>query len=186
MDADDILNKTMDMESSANQLSFPAASDSRLRDSYGSYDAFLTDLKAWSADTYQTFVIGRGNEKVQRDHHFATKLVYRKVTFVCIHHGQYESKGKRFRTFIHTRQKGCPANIYVTGSMKTGIVKVRIGEGHNQELLEEEWKLHPENRKLDSPEKWHVESLQQSHVPNKSILKQMRRQTAPLDSFIIT
>ena len=105
----------------------------------------MNDLNAWSADTFQTFVKGLGSVKIPSDHKLAA-IIYRKTKFVRIHHGQYSTKSKGLWPFTHTRQKGCPAYVSLSGSMKTGLITVKFHEGHNHKLLEEEWQHHRENR----------------------------------------
>ena len=118
------------------------------------FQGFVDDLNAWSADTFQTFVKGRQKNTVSShiyDHHLPKNKIR-----LYTHHGQYSTKSKELRSFTHSRQKGCPAYVILSGSVKTGLITVKFHEGHNHKLLEEEWQHHRENRKLGSPEKRQV------------------------------
>ena len=119
-------------------------SDHKPKPLYHNFQGFVDDLNAWSVDTFQAFVKGPGSEKIPSNQRFAA-IVYRKIKFVCIHHGQYSTKSKGLRPFTHTRQKVCPAYVSLSGSVKTGLITVKFHDGHNHKLLEEEWQHHRKN-----------------------------------------
>ena len=49
----------------------------------------------------------------------------------------------------HTRQKGYPAYVSWSGSVKTDLITVKCHDGHNHKLLEKEYQHRRENRKLN-------------------------------------
>jgi hypothetical protein len=89
------LEQTFDLESSdiEDNLTLPNLSESKPNATYNSYPAFLDDFNVWCAETFQTFVTGSGSEKIPKGHKHAA-LMYRKVKFVCVHHGHHKIKSK--------------------------------------------------------------------------------------------
>ena len=92
---EDELDQTISMEPDDEEVTFPRNSDHKPKPLYHNFQGFVDDLNAWSVDTFQAFVKGPGSEKIPSNQRFAA-IVYRKIKFVCIHHGQYSTGAKDF------------------------------------------------------------------------------------------
>ena len=142
----------------------PNAVDDDLRAEYASFADFEQDIKRYSAATFQTF-IKRRSEKLKAGHAWSADLQYKKLTYNCVHHSEYKSKGTGKREFAHSRKKACGAEIRVSAQLRRGVLEVQQrNEVHNHKLSEHVWKHLPENRRLDQEQESKVISMTESHA----------------------
>ena len=148
-----------------------------LKGEYESFAEFDEDFKHYCAATFQTYIKRRSN-KIQRPHAKKEDLQYIKLVYKCVHHSKNISEATGKRQFLHSRKKGCDAEIRVNAQLRRGVLEVqKRDEVHNHALEEHIWKHLPENRRLSKEEKGKVTSLVESHVPTVAIKTQLRKES---------
>ena len=142
----DELDKTIRMKSDDEEVTFPRNSDHKPKPLY------LSRICGWSKCLVGGYVSNIREGSWQRKNTVRSQI--------CGHHlpknkvRLYTSwsvfnRSKGLRPFTHTRQKGYPAYVSWSGSVKTGLITVKCHDGHNHKLLEKEYQHRRENRKLN-------------------------------------
>ena len=94
-----------------------------------------------------------------------------------MHHSEYVSEATGKRQFLHSRKKGCDAEIRVNAQLRREVLEVqKRHEVHNHALDEHVWKHLPENRRSSKEERGKLTSLMKSNVPTNAIKKQLSKE----------
>ena len=94
-----------------------------------------------------------------------------------MHHSEYVTEATGKRQFLHSRKKGCDAEIRVNAQLSREVLEVqKRHEVHNHALDEHVWKHLPENRRSSKEERGKLTSLMKSNVPTNAIKKQLSKE----------
>ena len=109
----------------------------------------LISKKTLDAATYQTFIKRRSEKLKPKNARFSTRQ-YRKLTYKWVRYSEYKPEGPGNQQFVHSRKKGCRAEIRLSAQLPRGELEAQSRhEAHNHPLSELIWKHLPENRRLD-------------------------------------
>ena len=92
---------------------------------FKTYDEFEAYRAQWERDTQQVFVKAK-SRKFEHGVKERDTIVYKAVTFACVHGKDRPSESDGDRPFQHTKKKGCPVVFQLMGSKKSGTLSVRI------------------------------------------------------------
>ena len=92
---------------------------------FKTYEEFEAYRAQWERDTQQVFVKAK-SRKFEHGVKERDTIVYKAVTFACVHGKDRPSESDGDRPFQHTKKKGCPVVFQLMGSKKSGTLSVRI------------------------------------------------------------
>ena len=98
---------------------------------FKTYDEFEAYRAQWERDTQQVFVKAK-SRKFEHGVKERDTIVYKAVTFACVHGKDRPSESDGDRPFQHTKKKGCPVVFQLMGSKKSGTLSVRIAPDISQ------------------------------------------------------
>ena len=145
--------------------------------SYNDFEAYRAE---YERDTKQVFIKGPSSKKFGIGEDERDTIVYKAVTFNCVHGKDRASESTGNRPFQHTKKTGCPVTFKVNGYKKTGTLSVRIAPDilqHTHPLTEASWQHETQKRKLTTDEEHTVKDLLTMNVPVAQITKVMVAET---------
>ena len=98
---------------------------------FKTYDEFEAYRAQWERDTQQVFVKAK-SRKFEHGVKERDTIVYKAVTFACVHGKDRPSESIDDGPFQHTKKKGCPVVFQLMGSKKSGTLSVRIAPDISQ------------------------------------------------------
>ena len=88
---------------------------------FKTYDEFEAYRAQWERDTQQVFVKAK-SRKFEHGVKERDTIVYKAVTFACVHGKDRPSESDGDQPFQRTKKKGCPVVFQLMGSKKSGTL----------------------------------------------------------------
>ena len=91
---------------------------------FDSFEEFEAHRLEWQAQTFQNFSISSSKKYAEGVKERDT-ILYEYALYVCIHGEERPIRGEGKRPHQHTRKTGCPVSFKITGSKKSGKLRIR-------------------------------------------------------------
>uniref|UniRef100_A0A0X3PT92 FAR1 DNA-binding domain n=2 Tax=Schistocephalus solidus TaxID=70667 RepID=A0A0X3PT92_SCHSO len=134
--------------------------------SFSSFAELNASVKQFEQETGSVFRLRISHRYSHLDPE-AERLVYKRFSYVCIHYGTYESRG-RPQCKRRTLRSGCPAYFEVRGSA-VGLRVIRYSMLHNHAVTVGAQNTYPSQRRLTASEKSIVKELIRAKTSNQAL-----------------